>query len=87
MELATGVQGPEHRATMRHAKHDRTPTASTETMVARGHASVAARSRRLTATVPVLLELRRKVFGEHTTNKSPESVTDDECANPAVGLA
>ena len=34
-----------------------------------------------------LLELRREVFGEHTANKSPASVTDDERADPAVGFA
>ena len=34
-----------------------------------------------------LLELRREVSGEHTANESPESVADDDRADPAVGFA
>ena len=45
VEFASGKQSFEHRANAR--------TASTERTVARGHALVAARSKRLTASVPV----------------------------------
>ena len=71
------------------------PTASTERTVARGHASVAARSRQPTASVPVrllvghacLLEVGGEMLREHAADETPQHIPDCEGPDPAVWLA